>query len=184
MRRYFRLVSLLAVLALLVGCGSRRPAATHPTTTSEITALAVLRTSLFAGAHIGPYEATSTHAPQIQDLYALIQQLKPFPAGYSGSCALDRGVNYQLTFLAGSRAVLRVSVPIGGCWRVVLADGHTLQLTNFDFWTQFDAATGMLDSTVFDYTPAARPPYAPRPTLPASVWPHPPALHDTTSSGG
>jgi hypothetical protein len=172
MRRAFCLLSTIIVVVLLLGYAGQQSGTSAATPQPHLTALHILRTSVVDAYHIRPFETTSTRGADIEQLYLAIRKLErlaPF-TDFEGSCPLDSGVDYELTFLDGSYAVLRVAAPISGCPRLVLEDGTLLWWNSLDFWTTFESATGMSASTIWDTTPAPHPPYAPKPTIRAYWW--------------
>jgi hypothetical protein len=189
----FLAVALLGASLCAAGCASPTPSAVTFTSTQSpsMTSLYVQRTSIIHR-DLPAFETTSTRAAAITTLAATIGQLvfqNRFHAQSTlddPSCALDDGVDYQLTFFQGQHIALRASFPLGGCARVVLYDEQELGFWNGGgdfvagdvyldtFEVQFEAAAGMSASDERNVSPTTHPPYAPPPTFPISLSGYPP----------
>jgi hypothetical protein len=174
MVRHLGVVLAVCVFAVaLAGCDAG-PTSTQlrVTPTPSFTALHVVRTSLGVTPHpVSAFEETVTRVGDIDRLYAEIWRLGTDFA--EGSSPLDAGINYELTFLQGSRVLLAAVVAPGGLGRVILANCRILAIHTDTFWSAFFAATGLTEDTLFGDGgwSATAPPYAPRPSLPTALYP-------------
>lgn len=137
MRERGRLAAALVIVTslgiLISACGRAQfPGASTPT----FDTLHVIRQSTIPSNHYPLFDKTSTNAPEIDKLYALIQTLPPFPSRATIACPADLGLRYTLTFKQRDGATVEVLVYAQGCAGLTIGHNDERMITTDGFWRQ------------------------------------------------
>jgi hypothetical protein len=109
----------------------------------RVSAVRIVRTSVYAGNHIPPLDRTVTKAPEAQQLYNALVALPVVPQG-TFNCPADFGIEYRFTFFQGGSAVATASIDPHGCQIAKLPDGSTRwALTDTGFWQVLAEVAGV-----------------------------------------
>ena len=151
-----RLRSVMAVLPMLLllvvaGCG---PAATARETSSVSvppTALHVVRAPGIPQDHIPPFARSVTTVTSVQRLYQAMYALPRIPKllpGEAIACPADYGLEYYLTFLAGSKVIERADMYASGCVGIAVS-ATDVRRPNDAFWALFAQTLGITQDELF-----------------------------------
>lgn len=132
-----KLVLLLPMLFLLIGCDSLDAKAVSPIPT----VLEVTRSSTIPQNHLPPFSRTITNVGAVQKLYIHAQAL-PRAGVHTWMCVIGSTVVYHVKFLVGKTVLQQWDMDAVGCYAIMLHQGD-LRQPNQAFVSLFAKTIGL-----------------------------------------
>lgn len=137
-RLLISLLTLIALLSLLSGCGSNIGSQTWGASSGPLPNRLQINDEGPDFSQAPPPHLTLYKVAQVQQLYQTMLALPPMSP--NTACSAVGGTGYQLVFLSGTQTLVQADANSGGCGTVTLSGEKQDRLASQSFWTQLQQA--------------------------------------------